>query len=154
MNLACQKWLGNCTKVLGIGVTPPPFWEKFLKNTVFFGSPPLITLTRICSMTLFVVLCPNCCFKLKQIFLGQKELTLPCHTFTVYYWAIESIKCPEIWTTTIWVSFWRAGILAISGHNLSKSGQTKKGRLDCSIGLGQLCPEHTKSTSTMPLNFF
>ena len=41
MNLACQKWLGNFTKVLGIGVTPPPpFWEKFPKNTVFFLEDP------------------------------------------------------------------------------------------------------------------
>ena len=40
MNLACQKWLGNFTKVLGIGVTPPPFREKFPKNTVFFLENP------------------------------------------------------------------------------------------------------------------
>ena len=27
-------------KVLGNGVTPPPFWEKFPKNTVFFLAVP------------------------------------------------------------------------------------------------------------------
>ena len=41
MNLACQKCVGNLQKVLGIEVTPLPFWEKFPKNTVFFLNPPL-----------------------------------------------------------------------------------------------------------------
>ena len=38
MNLAWKKTLGQFTKVLGIGKTPPPLWEKFPNNPViFFG---------------------------------------------------------------------------------------------------------------------
>ena len=33
-----QKILGQFTKVLGIGKTPPPCWEKFPNNPVFFLS--------------------------------------------------------------------------------------------------------------------
>ena len=49
MNLACQKWLGNFTKVLGIGVTPPPFGKNSQKIPVFFGSPPLAIISIIWS---------------------------------------------------------------------------------------------------------
>ena len=40
MNLACQKWLGNCTKVLGIGVTPHPLLGKIPKKYRFFLEVP------------------------------------------------------------------------------------------------------------------
>ena len=36
MNLAYKKILGKFTKVLGFGKTPPPCWEKFPNNIVFF----------------------------------------------------------------------------------------------------------------------
>ena len=36
MNLAYKKILGKFTKVLGFGKTPPPCWEKFPNNVVFF----------------------------------------------------------------------------------------------------------------------
>ena len=35
-NLAYKKILGKFTKVLGFGKTPPPCWEKFPNNIVFF----------------------------------------------------------------------------------------------------------------------
>ena len=35
-NLAYKKILGKFTKVLGFGKTPPPCWEKFPNNVVFF----------------------------------------------------------------------------------------------------------------------
>ena len=34
--LACQKWLGNCTKVLGIGMTPTPPFGKISQKMPFF----------------------------------------------------------------------------------------------------------------------
>ena len=37
MILACQKLLGQITKVLGLRRTPPPVWEKLPKNPVFFS---------------------------------------------------------------------------------------------------------------------
>ena len=38
MILACQKLLGQITKVLGFGEIPlPPVWEKLPKNPVFFS---------------------------------------------------------------------------------------------------------------------
>ena len=36
MNLAYKKILGKFTKVLGFGKTPPPCWEKFPNDIVFF----------------------------------------------------------------------------------------------------------------------
>ena len=36
MNLAYKKILGKFTKVLGFGKTPPPGWEKFPNDIVFF----------------------------------------------------------------------------------------------------------------------
>ena len=36
-NLAYKKILGKFTKVLGFGKSPPPCWEKFPNNIVFFG---------------------------------------------------------------------------------------------------------------------
>ena len=39
MNLAYKKILGKFTKVLGFGKTPPPCWEKFPNNIVFFLEP-------------------------------------------------------------------------------------------------------------------
>jgi len=36
MILAYKKTLGKFTKVLGFEKTPPPLWEKFPKNPVFF----------------------------------------------------------------------------------------------------------------------
>ena len=43
MILAYKKTLGKFTKVLGFEKTPPPLWEKFPKNPVFFlgGVPKL-----------------------------------------------------------------------------------------------------------------
>ena len=61
MNLACQKWLGNCTKVLGNGVTPP-LWEKFPKNTVFFGTHPLWVMD-LNSKSHIQQFSPRCVFK-------------------------------------------------------------------------------------------
>ena len=37
MNLAYKKILGKFTKVLGFGKTPPPCWENFPNNIVFFN---------------------------------------------------------------------------------------------------------------------
>ena len=37
MNLAYKKILGKFTQVLGFGKTPPPCWEKFPNNIVFFS---------------------------------------------------------------------------------------------------------------------
>ena len=34
-------------KVLGNGVTPPPFWEKFPKNSVFFLAVPPYLVSRL-----------------------------------------------------------------------------------------------------------
>ena len=36
MILAYHKYLGKFSKVLVIGKTPPPLWEKLPKNPVFF----------------------------------------------------------------------------------------------------------------------
>ena len=47
MNLAYKKILGKFTKVLGFGKTPPPCWEKFPNNIVFFFWER--TLSKICS---------------------------------------------------------------------------------------------------------
>ena len=41
MILAYKKTLGKFTKVLGFEKTPPPLWEKFPKNPVFFQQRPL-----------------------------------------------------------------------------------------------------------------
>ena len=40
MNLACQKCLGNLPKVLGIGVTPPPFGKNSQKIPFFLNESP------------------------------------------------------------------------------------------------------------------
>ena len=37
MNLAYKKILGKFSKVLGFGKTPPPCWEKFPNNPIFFS---------------------------------------------------------------------------------------------------------------------
>ena len=41
MNLACQKWLGEITKVLGFGATPPPHIGKNSQKMLFFWQAPL-----------------------------------------------------------------------------------------------------------------
>ena len=50
MNLAHKKILGQFTKVLGIGKTPPPLlWENFPNNPViFFRVRPLIKFIKLC----------------------------------------------------------------------------------------------------------
>ena len=40
MNLACQKWLGNFTKVLGIGVTPSQVPQPTLRSGLGERMPP------------------------------------------------------------------------------------------------------------------
>ena len=42
MNLAYKKILGKFTKVLGFGKTPPPCWESFPNNIVFFWERTLL----------------------------------------------------------------------------------------------------------------
>ena len=44
MILAYKKTLGKFTKVLGFEKPPPPPWEKFPKNPVFFLAASLIGL--------------------------------------------------------------------------------------------------------------
>ena len=49
MNLAYKKILGKFTKVLGFGKTPPPCWENFPNNIVFFyESVPKHTYMIVC----------------------------------------------------------------------------------------------------------
>ena len=57
MNLACQKWLGNFTKVLGNGVTPPsPFGKNSQKIPFFFLKTPLSAILSWDGFTRFLVL--------------------------------------------------------------------------------------------------
>ena len=63
MNLACQKWLGEITKVLEFEPPLHPYWEKFPKNVVFFYKPPKAlwefcsTSRRSSEMPLFMTFC-------------------------------------------------------------------------------------------------
>ena len=115
MNLACQKCLGNLPKVLGIGVTPSPFWEKFPKNTVFLKwIPPLAMASQ-----------PLPQYQPKQI--HTKMLLLPqlsnlCHQLAKKHNNFKkSMSCVE-GCTSIW---YKASLETIETSKQSKTRQNQ-----------------------------
>ena len=108
MILACQKFLGQITKVLRLRRPPPPCWEKFPNNPViFFWVLPLV----------WLVYCDVCDFLWPAY--------LDCYPDEEQFQFYPPFKCIFINCNTrlLWSSY---TLSMINWHGLNTKGRHKK----------------------------